>query len=174
MSLDRILITGGCGFVGSTIALHFREKLPRARVVALDNFHRHGSELNAERLRENGVEVLRGGARLRGDLAASPAAELLVECSAEPSVPAGYGGGPACSLSLLEATALCRQTTGNEIPVGVDGTPRPMDIPWHVTDNGRLFARTGWRPRRDAAATLADTRQWIRTHEARQADKFFI
>jgi CDP-paratose 2-epimerase len=94
MNPGNILITGGCGFVGSTIALHFKQQRPKARIVALDNFHRRGSELNAERLREHGVEVLRGDVRVRRDFPASLSADVLVECSAEPSVLAGYGGSP--------------------------------------------------------------------------------
>jgi CDP-paratose 2-epimerase len=94
MSLDKILITGGCGFAGSVIALHFREKLPKAQIVALDNFHRRGSELNAARLREAGVEVLRGDVRMKEDFPETLVTDLLIECSAEPSVLAGYGGSP--------------------------------------------------------------------------------
>ena len=38
----KILITGGCGFVGSNVAL----KLDQHEVYCLDNFSKHESKLN--------------------------------------------------------------------------------------------------------------------------------
>ena len=42
----KILITGICGFVGSTLARALREAHPRWRIVGIDNFTRPGSETN--------------------------------------------------------------------------------------------------------------------------------
>lgn len=86
-----ILITGGAGFVGSNVALHLKRVLPGRRVVALDNLKRRGSELNLARLRDAGVDFVHGDVRERSDLLSLPAIGALVECSAEPSVLAGYG-----------------------------------------------------------------------------------
>ena len=41
----RILIAGGAGFVGSSLALHLREAFSDAEVVCMDNLYRRGSEL---------------------------------------------------------------------------------------------------------------------------------
>ena len=44
----KILITGGCGFVGSNIAIYLRKKLKKAKISTLDNFSRKGSLINKE------------------------------------------------------------------------------------------------------------------------------
>lgn len=88
----RILITGGCGFVGSSLALAFRREFPTAEVVAFDNLRRRGAELNVPRLARHGVRFVHGDVRLRADLDDLPGSfDVLVECSAEPSVHAGSG-----------------------------------------------------------------------------------
>lgn len=85
-----ILVTGGAGFVGSSLAM--KMKADGHRVVALDNLKRRGSELNIPRLAEAGVEFMHGDIRNKEDFPDEPF-DLILECSAEPSVMAGYGGG---------------------------------------------------------------------------------
>jgi CDP-paratose 2-epimerase len=75
------------------------------------------------------------------------------------------GGGRDCSLSLLETTGLCRELTGNEVPVTAGGEDRPGDVPVYISDCARLFEHTEWRPRRTARDTLADIAGWIAEHE---------
>ena len=87
------LITGGAGFVGSSIALRLKAAEPGAKVLALDNLKRRGSELNLPRLRAAGVEFMHGDVREHSDLKGIPKIDALIECSAEPSVVAGYQGG---------------------------------------------------------------------------------
>jgi CDP-paratose 2-epimerase len=89
-----ILVTGGCGFVGSNLALLFKAHRANARVVALDNLRRRGSELALSRLRAGGVEFHHGDIRNAADLEEVGPFDVLLECSAEPSVHAGYGGSP--------------------------------------------------------------------------------
>jgi CDP-paratose 2-epimerase len=91
---ERILITGGAGFVGSSVALRLKREFPDAQIVALDNLHRRGSELNLPRLARAGVRFLHGDIRCPEDLAEAPAPQLIVEACAEPSAQAGYGGSP--------------------------------------------------------------------------------
>ena len=89
----RILITGGAGFVGSSLALLLAEQRG-AEVVAFDNLHRRGSELALPRLRASGVEFVHGDIRNPEDFENLPVADLVIECSAEASVHAGYDGSP--------------------------------------------------------------------------------
>lgn len=92
--MNNILITGGAGFVGSALALGLKASRPSARVVALDNLKRRGAELNLPRLKAGGVEFVHGDIRQESDIAAAGAVDLVIECSAEPSVLAGYGESP--------------------------------------------------------------------------------
>lgn len=75
------------------------------------------------------------------------------------------GGGHEGSLSLRETTELCRELTGNEVPVSASGAARPGDVPLYLSDCSRLFAMTEWRPRRDPRTILADTLAWIDANE---------
>lgn len=91
---SHILITGGAGFVGSNLALLIKEHYPQLKITALDNLKRRGSELNLPRLKAAGVNFLHGDIRSRDDLLAVREVDLILECSAEPSVLAGLDGSP--------------------------------------------------------------------------------
>jgi CDP-paratose 2-epimerase len=90
---ESILVTGGAGFVGSSLAFHLKGRHPRTRVVCLDNLYRRGSELNVPRFQEAGVEFVKGDIRFAKEFPPGPF-EFILECSAEPSVLAGYGESP--------------------------------------------------------------------------------
>jgi CDP-paratose 2-epimerase len=94
----RVLITGGAGFVGGNLAVALAAAHPEWEIVALDNLMRRGSELNLPRLREAGIEFAHGDVREQADLAAAGHFDAMVECSAEPSVLAGFGD-PTYSVS---------------------------------------------------------------------------
>ena len=88
----RILITGRAGLVGSHLALSFKRENPDSTVIAFDNLKRRGSELALHRLAAGGVEFRHGDIRNPEDLADTGRFDLLIECSAEPSVQAGLYG----------------------------------------------------------------------------------
>ena len=46
----KILITGGCGFVGSNLAIHIKDNRLATQIDSLDNLSRKGSLLNLNRL----------------------------------------------------------------------------------------------------------------------------
>ncbi len=92
---SHILVTGGAGFVGSNLSLFLAGRYPACRVTALDNLRRRGSETNLPRLQAGGVAFVHGDVRSPGDLAAAGKdVDLIVECSAEPSVLAGLDDEP--------------------------------------------------------------------------------
>jgi len=90
----KILITGGAGFVGSSLAIALKTNYPDYQLLALDNLKRRGSELNLSRLKKADVEFVHGDIRNKEDFDALPAVDVVIEASAEPSVLAGLDGTP--------------------------------------------------------------------------------
>jgi len=89
----RVLVTGGAGFIGSSIAITLAARHPEMEVIAADNLFRRGSELNLPRLREAGARFSHADIRHREDLEQLGPINVLIECSAEPSVMASVSGG---------------------------------------------------------------------------------
>ena len=71
------------------------------------------------------------------------------------------GGGRECSLSLLETTEICRELTGNEVPIEPVAETRAGDVPIYLSDCAKLFGLDEWRPRRSAEQVLSDIHQWV-------------
>ena len=85
----HVLVTGGCGFIGSHVALHLREK--GHKVSVMDNLVRRGSEQNIAVLAHHGIKFFHGDVRNPEDLANLPSGiELVCDASAQPSVVTGY------------------------------------------------------------------------------------
>lgn len=89
---SHVFIPGGAGFVGSQLAKRF--KADGWSVTVLDNLKRRGSELNLPELKALGITFVHGDVRNPSDFEAIDGADLLVDCSAEPSVHAGSQGSP--------------------------------------------------------------------------------
>lgn len=88
----KILISGICGFVGSTIAVRLKESVTSAEIFGFDNFIRPGSELNRLELKRHGIRVQHGDVRNAADMASLPKADWVIDAAANPSVLAGVDG----------------------------------------------------------------------------------
>lgn len=86
----RILITGICGFVGSTLAraLHASGHT----IIGFDSFIRPGSETNRAPLAALGIEIHTADLRDTAAMAALPPADFVLDAAANPSVLAGIDG----------------------------------------------------------------------------------
>ena len=107
MKYSSLLITGAAGFIGSNLAVNFKRKYPKLKVYALDNLKRRGSELNLPRLKENKVNFVHADIRNPEDLALNFDVDLVIECSAEPSVMAGFDNPPYIISTNLTGTVNC-------------------------------------------------------------------
>ena len=94
----KLLITGICRFVGSTLAKSLLEQQAGLRI---DNFIRPGSEMNRSPLKELGIKIHYGDIRNASDLESLPAVDFVVDAAANPSVLAGVDGKTS-SLQLIE------------------------------------------------------------------------
>lgn len=89
--VSKLLICGGSGFIGSSLAIGLKQKFPQWEITCLDNLRRRGSELNLSRLKSASILFAHGDIRLPSDL--DPAVfdvDAIIDCSAEPSVLAGF------------------------------------------------------------------------------------
>ena len=88
----KILITGICGFVGSTIAKNWLQSQTGLTIYGLDNFIRPGSEGNRQTLKKLGVKLYHGDIRFPSDLESLPQVDWVIDAAANPSVLAGIDG----------------------------------------------------------------------------------
>lgn len=75
------------------------------------------------------------------------------------------GGGLENSLSLVEATGICRELTGRRTEIQAGREQRPGDVRIYVADCRLLGSLTDWRPQRAPGQILEDTVSWIADHE---------
>jgi CDP-paratose 2-epimerase len=101
----KILITGICGFVGSTLAASLQESIPGTVLYGMDNFIRPGSEENRRRLQKLGITLFHGDIRCTSDFEALPHVDWVIDAAANPSVLAGIDGQTS-SRQLIEHNLL--------------------------------------------------------------------
>jgi len=87
----QVLILGGAGFIGSSLAIALKQQHPDWQVTCFDNLRRRGSELNLPRFKHHGIAFLHGDVRSSADLDPTVLkVDTIIDCSAEPSVLAGF------------------------------------------------------------------------------------
>lgn len=88
----RVLVTGACGFVGSSLARALRAADSSFQINGIDNLIRPGSELNRAALKAAGVRLFHGDVRSASDFESLPECEVVIDAAANASVLAGVDG----------------------------------------------------------------------------------
>tara|TARA_B100001123_G_scaffold451293_1_gene630047 strand:- start:4915 stop:5916 length:1002 start_codon:yes stop_codon:yes gene_type:complete len=82
----KILITGGCGFVGSNLAIYFKNNQIGSKIDSLDNLNRRGALLNLARLKKNKIKNFKIDISNNKKLQKLPKYDLIIDCCAEAAV----------------------------------------------------------------------------------------
>ena len=82
----KILITGGCGFVGSNLAIYFKDNHIGTQINSLDNLSRKGTLLNFNRLKKKKIKNFKIDISNNKALQNLPRYDLIIDCCAEASV----------------------------------------------------------------------------------------
>src|SRR3954469_15232956 len=85
----KIVVTGACGFAGSTIIAALLEARTGLKIIPLDNLSRPGSELNRRALQKLGLSLRHLDIRSASDIATLERADWVIDAAANPSVLAG-------------------------------------------------------------------------------------
>ena len=80
----KILITGGCGFVGTNIILYLNEK--NFSVSSLDNLSKKGSKFNLNLLKQKNIKNYNIDISNYKLIKKLPKFDLIIDCCAEPAV----------------------------------------------------------------------------------------
>jgi len=88
----KVLITGICGFVGSSLTRTLLSHVSDVKIWGLDNFVRPGSETNRLELRKLGVGLFHGDVRCASDFDQLPDVDWVIDAAANPSVLIGADG----------------------------------------------------------------------------------
>jgi len=114
MQKKNLLITGGAGFIGSNLAAFLKDKLDDYQIIVFDNLLRRGSEMNVSRLEDLGIKFIKGDVRDKEHLLKFSGIDMILECSAEPSVLAAFERPEYVIETNLTGTANCLELAKRE------------------------------------------------------------
>ena len=84
----KILITGGCGFIGSSLAIFLKEKIKTAQITSIDNLSRKGSTLNKNRITKKKISNIKKDISNFSSIKKLKKFDLVIHCAAEPAIEA--------------------------------------------------------------------------------------
>jgi len=84
----KILITGGCGFIGSNIAIFLKNKINKLTVDSLDDLSRNSSKINLIRLKKNKIKNFNINISNKSKINLLKKYDFIIDCCAEASVEA--------------------------------------------------------------------------------------
>ena len=80
----KILITGGCGFIGTNLSIFLKKK--GHKISTLDNFIRSGSTFNFNLLKKNKIKNYNFDISKYSSVKKLPKFDLIIDCCAEAAV----------------------------------------------------------------------------------------
>ncbi len=80
----KILITGGCGFVGTNVALFLKNK--KHQITSVDNLSRKGSKYNLQLLKKRKIKNFKIDIKNLKSLKKLPRFDIIIDCCAEAAV----------------------------------------------------------------------------------------
>jgi len=165
------MITGICGFVGSQLARHLRERVEGLTICGIDNLSRPGSETNFRSLQSDGVRVLHGDVRIPSDLDVLPPTDWVIDAAANPSVLAGVDGRTSLRqlmehnlIGTLNVLEYCRKSSAGLILLSssrVYSIPALASLP--VRPVGPAFAIDATKPLPPGVSSAGISEQFSQT-----------
>lgn len=84
----RILVTGGCGFIGSNIAIFLKNKINNLTIHSLDNLSRNSSKINLDRLKKQKIKNFNVSISNKSKINSLIKYDFIIDCCAEAAVEA--------------------------------------------------------------------------------------
>lgn len=84
----KILVTGGCGFIGSNIAIFLKTKINKITIHSLDNLSRKSSKINLNRLKKSKIKNFNINIENQTKINSLIKYDLIIDCCAEAAVEA--------------------------------------------------------------------------------------
>ncbi len=82
----KILITGGCGFVGSNLSIFLKRYLNNSKIFTIDNFIRPGSKIRYKRNKLYNIKNFKVDISNYKSVMMLPKFDLIIDCCAEAAV----------------------------------------------------------------------------------------